>query len=261
MAHPYILWELSFKLDNVENKNTFFGISSYQKIEDRTCDPLFAKPCWIWRGCSCKKIVFRICLLSLLLLQTPETYARSNMNFSRADQYIYEKEKKRELEEIHCTSSIYIYMEEFVYWQYLRCKLQKRPVPVQTWIFQEQTNIYLRERERYVYITIYIKPSLSPPPFTFSPMSSPAGKPTWDPGVFTTIIIVSPLLWLSCNKLSSLLHTNSWSRYLSRSLLPSIMTLLPQPWCGAPIYGLYSCSCSDYIYYKRLPHTLSPARS
>ena len=139
MAHPYILWELSFKLDNVENKNTFFGISSYQKIEDRTCDPLFAKPCWIWRGCSYKKIVFRICLLSLLLLQTPETYARSNMNFSRADQYKYEKEKKRELEEIHCTSSIYIYMEEFVYWQYLRCKLQKRPVPVQTWIFQEQT--------------------------------------------------------------------------------------------------------------------------
>jgi len=85
----------------------------------RSIDPSLAKPWRIWRGCSHENLVSRICLLVLLLLQTPkETCTVSNMKFSSADQYVY----MTRLIMYICMyiSRPIIYMCVYIYIQYIR---------------------------------------------------------------------------------------------------------------------------------------------
>jgi len=79
-----------FKMKHYQDENTFFGILSYpsdRKPHVHWIDPSIANPWRILRGWWYKKFVSGICLLILLLLQTPkETCACSDMKFSSADQ-------------------------------------------------------------------------------------------------------------------------------------------------------------------------------
>jgi len=88
---------LMLKIKWYRDQNTLFKISSYpsdSKTYGRSIDPSLANPSRIWRGCPCKnlRLVYKFCFSTLLLLQTwKETCARSNIEFSRADQLASEQ--------------------------------------------------------------------------------------------------------------------------------------------------------------------------